>query len=77
MVGPNGEEFDEFVELANGCVCCSVRDDLTTAVERLMEAKGRFDYILIETTGLADPGPVAENFWVDEELESPLRLDGI
>ncbi|KAL1495499.1 hypothetical protein AB1Y20_016864 [Prymnesium parvum] len=77
MVGPNGEEFEEFVELANGCVCCSVRDDFTTAVERLMEVKGRFDYILIETTGMADPGPVAENFWLDDELESPLRLDGI
>jgi G3E family GTPase len=77
MVGPNGEEFAEFLELANGCVCCSVRDDFVQCVERLMEIQGRFDHVLIETTGMADPGPVAETFWLDEELESPLQLDGI
>ena len=75
--GPNGEEFAEWLELANGCVCCSVRDDFVNAIERLMEVKGRFDYVLIETTGMADPGPVAETFWLDAELESPLQLDGI
>ena len=75
--GPNGECFDDWVELANGCVCCAVRDDLVVAIERLMEVKGRFDYVLVETTGMADPGPVAATFWVDDALESPLRLDGI
>ena len=77
MVGPDGEEFEEWLELANGCVCCAVRDDLVNAIERLMEIRGRFDYVLVETTGMADPGPVAESFWLDAELESPLRLDGI
>ena len=64
-------------ELANGCVCCEVRDELARGIERLMELKGAFDYVLVETTGMADPGPVAEQFWLDAELESPLKLDGI
>ena len=46
-------------------------------IERLMESKKHFDYILVETSGMADPGPVAAAFWVDDALESPLRLDGI
>lgn len=77
MRGPNGEWFDKWMELANGCVCCEVRDELPFAIERLMEAKGRFDHVLIETTGMADPGPVAASLWLDDALESPLRLDGI
>ena len=77
MVGPNGEEFANWLELANGCVCCEVREELARGIERLMELKGAFDYVLVETTGMADPGPVAEQFWLDAELESPLRLDGI
>ena len=77
MVGPNGERFEEWLELSNGCVCCAVRDDLVSAIEKLCELKGGFDYVLVETTGMADPGPVAESFWLDAELESPLRLDGI
>ena len=77
MVGPNGEEFANWLELANGCVCCEVRDELARGIERLMELKGAFDYVLVETTGMADPGPVAEQFWLDAELESPLKLDGI
>ena len=77
VVGPNGERFNEWLELANGCVCCAVRDDLVNGIEQLMAVRGRFDYILVETDGMADPGPVAESFWLDQELESPLRLDGI
>ena len=77
VIGPNGETFDEWLELSNGCVCCAVRDDLVNGIEQLMSVRGRFDYILVETTGMADPGPVAESFWLDRELESPLRLDGI
>jgi G3E family GTPase len=77
MRGPDGEEFAQWLELANGCVCCEVRDELAKGIERLMELKGAFDYVIVETTGMADPGPVAENFWLDAELESPLRLDGI
>ena len=47
---------EEFLELANGCLCCSVKDTGIAAIEKLMEKKGAFDYILLETTGLADPG---------------------
>lgn len=47
---------EEFLELANGCLCCSVKDTGIAAIERLMKKKGAFDYILLETTGLADPG---------------------
>ena len=74
--GPNGEEFAEWMELANGCVCCAVRDDLVQCMEKLVKMKS-FDYVLIETTGMADPGPVAASFWLDDALESPLKLDGI
>ena len=74
--GPNGEAFAEWMELANGCVCCAVRDDLVQCMEKLVQMKS-FDYILIETTGMADPGPVAASFWLDDALESPLKLDGI
>jgi len=77
MRGPNGEWFDKWMELSNGCVCCEVREELPFAIERLMEAKGRFDHVIIETTGMADPGPVAASLWLDDELESALRLDGI
>eukprot|EP00741_Cyanophora_paradoxa_P007324 tig00001110_g7084.t1 len=75
--GANGEIFEECYELNNGCICCSVRDDLVVTIERIMEKRDLFDYILVETTGLADPGPVASVFWVDDALESPVYLDGI
>jgi G3E family GTPase len=69
--------FGEVLELANGCVCCSVRTDFTLALEALMRRR-RFDYIVVECSGLADPGPLAKMFWVDsEELESEIYLDGI
>lgn len=77
MVGPDGERFERWLELANGCVCCEVRDELAKGIETLMSFKGAFDYVLVETTGMADPGPVAESLWLDAELESPLRLDGV
>eukprot|EP00511_Aplanochytrium_stocchinoi_P000150 CAMPEP_0204822184 /NCGR_PEP_ID=MMETSP1346-20131115/371_1 /ASSEMBLY_ACC=CAM_ASM_000771 /TAXON_ID=215587 /ORGANISM="Aplanochytrium stocchinoi, Strain GSBS06" /LENGTH=402 /DNA_ID=CAMNT_0051948257 /DNA_START=116 /DNA_END=1324 /DNA_ORIENTATION=- len=69
---------DLFLELSNGCICCSVRDDLVTTLEGLLErARDKFDHIIIETSGLADPGPLAAIFWLDEELESSLFLNGI
>jgi G3E family GTPase len=77
LVSETGDRYDEWVELPNGCLCCSVRDKLTTALEGLMERRGQFDYILIETTGVADPGALASTFWLDDELESRLGLDGI
>mmetsp|Transcript_90504 Transcript_90504/g.230195 ORF Transcript_90504/g.230195 Transcript_90504/m.230195 type:complete len:387 (-) Transcript_90504:23-1183(-) len=76
VTGPNGEVFADWVELANGCVCCSVRDDLVSALEVLVKREG-FDNILIETTGLADPGPLASIFWLDDALDSALQLDAI
>ena len=54
--GPNVQS-QEILELANGCLCCSIKDVGIAAIEKLMSKKGAFDYILLETTGLADPGP--------------------
>lgn len=76
-VGGAGQVFEDFYELSNGCVCCSVRDDLVDTLERLLARRDRFDYILVETTGMADPGKVASAFWVDDELEGRIVLDGI
>jgi len=53
---PAAEQTEEFLELANGCLCCSIKDTGVAAIEKLMQKKGAFDYILLETTGLADPG---------------------
>ncbi|PSN69329.1 cobW-domain-containing protein [Corynespora cassiicola Philippines] len=66
-----------FVPLANGCICCSVKDVGVAAIENLMEQRGKFDYILLETTGLADPGNIAPMFWLDDGLGSSIFLDGI
>jgi G3E family GTPase len=61
----------------NGCICCTVRGDLIRIIEGLMKRKGRFDAILIETTGLADPAPVAQTFFVDDEVRNRTKLDSI
>jgi G3E family GTPase len=58
---------EEIFEMNNGCICCTVRGDLIRILGNLMR-RDKFDYILIETTGLADPGPVAQTFFVDEDL---------
>ncbi|XP_077004461.1 zinc-regulated GTPase metalloprotein activator 1B isoform X2 [Tamandua tetradactyla] len=76
-VSQDGELYEEWLELRNGCLCCSVKDSGLRAIENLMQKKGKFDYILLETTGLADPGAVASMFWVDAELGSDIYLDGI
>nr|XP_020661319.1 COBW domain-containing protein 1-like [Pogona vitticeps]XP_020661320.1 COBW domain-containing protein 1-like [Pogona vitticeps]XP_020661321.1 COBW domain-containing protein 1-like [Pogona vitticeps] len=76
-VSQGGELYEEWLELRNGCLCCSVKDNGLKAIENLMQKKGKFDYILLETTGLADPGAVASMFWVDAELGSDIYLDGI
>lgn len=68
---------EEWVEVGNGCICCSVKHSFVLALEQLLEQRSRFDYILLETTGLANPGPVIQMLWTDEELESPLRLDSV
>jgi G3E family GTPase len=65
------------VEMNNGCICCSVRSDLISALRTLLATPERFDRILIETTGLADPAPVIQSFFMDEELARGTRLDAI
>lgn len=59
---------EEWLELNNGCLCCSVRDTGLTAILNLMEKKGRFDQIVLETTGLADPAPIIQAFWNEPAL---------
>ncbi|KAJ1967074.1 hypothetical protein H4R35_006817 [Dimargaris xerosporica] len=76
-IGQDGDLIEEWLELRNGCLCCTVKDSGIKAIEQLMQKKGRFDYILLETTGLADPGPIAAMFWQNEELGSLLYLDGV
>ncbi|KAK0627213.1 CobW/HypB/UreG, nucleotide-binding domain-containing protein [Immersiella caudata] len=76
-VNKDGESVEEWMEVGNGCICCSVKDTGVNAIESLMAKKGNFDYILLETTGLADPGNLAPLFWVDEGLASTIYLDGI
>ena len=68
---------EEIFEMNNGCICCTVRGDLIRIIEGLMKRRGRFDGILIETTGLADPVPVAQTFFVDDDVRQKTRLDAI
>jgi len=68
---------EEIFETSNGCLCCTVRGDLIRILAQLRRRRDRFDAILIETTGLADPGPVAQTFFVDEELKEHYVLDAI
>ncbi len=68
---------EEIFEMNNGCICCTVRGDLIRILAGLMKRKGQFDAILIETTGLADPAPVAQTFYVDQDVADLTRLDAI
>src|SRR5271168_4388908 len=68
---------EEIFEMNNGCICCTVRGDLIRILGNLVKRRDKFDYILIETTGLADPGPVVQTFFFDEELKTKVRLDGV
>jgi G3E family GTPase len=68
---------EEVFEMNNGCICCTVRGDLIRIIGNLLKRKGHFDAILIETTGLADPAPVAQTFFVDEEVRERAKLDSI
>jgi G3E family GTPase len=68
---------EEVFEMNNGCICCTVRGDLIRIIEGLMKRKGRFDAIIVETTGLADPAPVAQTFFVDEDVKEAARLDAV
>ena len=73
IVGADEEVF----EMNNGCICCTVRGDLVRIMEGLMKRKGKFDAIIVETTGLADPAPVAQTFFVDEDVQKNARLDAV
>ena len=68
---------EEVFEMNNGCICCTVRGDLIRILGNLMRRRDRFDHILVETTGMANPGPVCQTFFVDDEIRAELRLDGI
>ena len=68
---------DEVIELNNGCVCCKVRGDLIRVVSALVRRKDGFDGILIETSGLADPAPVVQTFFIDDEIRQRTRLDSV
>ncbi|MDO9431601.1 MAG: GTP-binding protein [Phenylobacterium sp.] len=73
IVGADEEVF----EMNNGCVCCTVRGDLIRVLSGLMKRKGKFDAIIVETTGLADPGPVAQTFFVDDDVKARTQLDSV
>ena len=68
---------EEVFEMNNGCVCCTVRGDLIRIIDGLLKRRGRFDGILIETTGLADPAPVAQTFFVDDNVGGRTALDAV
>src|SRR5262245_66634705 len=68
---------EEIFETSNGCICCTVRGDLIRVLGQLMKRRDRFDSILIETTGMADPGPVAQTLFLDDELKKQFSLDPI
>jgi G3E family GTPase len=68
---------EEVFEMNNGCVCCTVRGDLIRIIEGLMKRKGKFDGIIVETTGLAQPAPVAQTFFVDPDVRAKTQLDAI
>jgi G3E family GTPase len=73
VVGADEEVF----EMNNGCVCCTVRGDLIRILDGLMKRKGKFDAVIVETTGLADPAPVAQTFFMDQDVADQAKLDAV
>ncbi len=73
VVGADEEVF----EMNNGCICCTVRGDLVRILDGLMRRKGKFDAVIVETTGLADPAPVAQTFFIDENIGRRTKLDAV
>ncbi len=67
----------EIVEMSNGCICCTVRGDLLRSLFQLLEHRDKFDTLMIETTGLADPAPVVQSFFIDERIKSEYQLNGV
>ena len=68
---------EEVFEMNNGCICCTVRGDLIRILNNLAKRRDKFDRIVLETTGLADPGPVAQTFFVDDDIRDEFKLEGI
>merc|ERR1712021_200492 len=66
---------EEVIEVMNGCICCTVRGDLVVALKKLYKRVEQFNGVIIETTGLADPAPVVQTFFVDDDIQSKYRLD--
>ena len=71
------ESGEQIIEMNNGCICCTVRGDLVRIIDGLMRRKGKFDAIIVETTGLADPAPVAQTFFMDEAIGARTKLDAV
>jgi len=68
---------EEIFEMNNGCICCTVRGDLIRIITNLMRRRDKFDHLVIETTGLADPAPVIQTFFVDEDVSTKTKLDSV
>ena len=68
---------EEIFEMNNGCICCTVRGDLIRIISNLMRRRNKFDHLVIETTGLADPAPVIQTFFVDEDMREQMQLDAV
>ena len=68
---------EEIFEMNNGCICCTVRGDLIRIISNLMKRRNKFDHLVIETTGLADPAPVIQTFFVDEDMKDKIALDAV
>ncbi len=68
---------EEIFEMNNGCICCTVRGDLIRIIGNLMRRRNKFDHLLIETTGLVDPGPVVQTFFMDEDIRRQVQLDAV
>jgi len=68
---------EEIFEMNNGCICCTVRGDLIRIIGNLMRRRNKFDHLVIETTGLADPAPVIQTFFVDEDMRDQMQLDAV
>lgn len=73
----DNNEVEEWLDLGNGCLCCTVKDNGVAAIERLVAKRKGFDHIILETTGLADPGPIINMFWLDDGLLSNVYIDGV
>lgn len=77
VAGQETLEGTQVTKLSNGCLCCTVRDDMISALNNLWEKRSQFDHVLIETTGLANPGPIISSFYASEALTQRMRLDGV